>query len=83
MFDILSEDLYVLLDLWEVCKTFFLGVSFFVHSHISDSSVVNVSQDEALAFVWGEVRDAGFLHFAEHCECRQVSGLDELLFAYN
>ena len=64
--DVLAKDLHVLLNFGEVCKALLFRVSVLVSSHETDSRVVDVAKDEALAFIWAEVGQAGFLRFAKH-----------------
>ena len=64
-FNVLAEDLHVLLNFGKVCEAFLFGISVFVYYYEADCSIVVIANDEALAFVWAEIGQAAF-HFTEH-----------------
>ena len=78
LLDVLTKDLYVIQDFWEVGKPLLDWVSVFVCSRKADGRVVVVAKDEALSSVWGEVGQARSLQFAELVVChgwvRDLSG---------
>ena len=63
LLDVPVENFHVILDFGEVCEAFFFGITLLVYSHKSDGSVVVVAKDEAITFVWCEVRDAEHWHY--------------------
>ena len=68
-FNLLFKELDVGLHVKEIFDAELFRVAVVVYSHIADGRVVKVAKDKALAFVWREVRHAGFLRLAEHFEC--------------